>query len=265
MINRNNSGAGLQFRFTDSINIINTVFEYNRNNATATFDDNETTIEDLYGIVQTSGGITIFTQKHSAKVLIDNCTFQHNEASRNLNNDTRPVLLKQNGHGGSILIRLSGTVNAEFTISNSRFYGNRAQIDGGAVYVSYSDGSDSNTFRFINNQFDSNIVDDAAGGAISINSFNYTYNNMFILESCDFSNNEGSAGGGVSMALYDSDLSSTERPDEMQFSKCNFSCNKAINEGTGVGLFSLVHVDQVGFPVKFHNWYVNSINIYITI
>ena len=224
------------------------------NNGTATFDDNETTIADLYSIVQTSGGITMFTQIHSAKVLIDNCTFQCNQASRNLNNDTRPVLLKQNGHGGAILIRLSGTYDAEFTISNSRFYGNRAQIDGGAVYVSYSDGSESNRFHFINNQFDSNVVKEAAGGAISINSFNYTYNNKFIIESCDFYNNEGSAGGGVSMALYDSDLSSTEQPDEMWFSKCNFSYNKAINEGTGVGLFSLVHVDQVGFPVKFHNW-----------
>ena len=56
------------------------------------------------------------------------------------------------------------------------------------------------------------------------------------------------------MALYDSNISSSQNPDSVNFTDCNFVDNLARNEGTAVGLFSLVHVDQVGFPVGFDNW-----------
>ena len=47
---------------------------------------------------------------------------------------------------------------------------------------------------------------------------------------------------------------SSRNPDSVNFTNCNFIDNAAQNEGTAVGLFSLVHVDQVGFPVAFENW-----------
>ncbi len=239
------------------IQVVNTVFRNNTNNASVDTQNNETTIEDLYRRVQTSGGMTIFLSNQITDILIDNCTFEYNRASVNPPNDSRPVLLKQNGHGGAFLIRLNSTRNSTVRILNSRFLNNFAQVDGGGVYISYSDHADSNNFTFRNLTFESNTVEQAAGGAISINSFGLTFNNQFLLEDCHFYDNKGSAGGGFSMALYDSNLDSTESPDSIQFTRCDFISNSAVNEGTAIGLFSLVHVDQVGFPVKFEEWYVH--------
>ena len=66
--------------------------------------------------------------------------------------------------------------------------------------------------------------------------------------------NSGNAGGAFSIALYDSNINSSRNPDGVNFTECDFVDNVAKNEGTAVGLFSLVHVDQVGFPVGFENW-----------
>lgn len=215
---------------------------------------NETSIEDLYNIVQTSGGLTFFAGAHSIDVLIENCTFIGNKASKNEINDSRPVLLKQNGHGGAMLIRLSGTHNGSFVVRDSRFIDNSAEVDGGAIYLAYSDNADNNTFNISDTLFRDNSIVNAAGGAISINSFNFTFGNRISIMDCHFDGNYGSAGGAVSMALYDSNQNTTERPDGIQFCDCMFVNNSALNEGTAVGLFSLVHVDQVGFLVNFTDW-----------
>lgn len=251
---RNNTGAPLQLRYVEKLVLRNTTFEQNINNATPTFDTDDTEVEDLYDVIQTSGGLTYIGGVHSVDVTIDNCTFQLNQASRNLPNDSRPVLLKQNGHGGSMLIRLSGTYSGRFLINNTSFISNSAEVDGGAVYISYSDNSTNNTILFNNCTFSGNSVTEAAGGAISINSYNYTFSNTIITRRCNFNNNTANTGGAVSMALYNSNQATTELPDRMLFSGCNFIGNSAINEGTAVGLFSLVHVDQVGFLVNFTNW-----------
>ena len=107
---------------------------------------------------------------------------------------------------------------------------------------------------FLDNIFVDNLVEQASGGAVSVNSFNFSYNNIIVVEHCRFIRNRGNAGGAFSVALYDSNLESTQRPDAVNFSDCEFRDNAADNEGTAVGLFSLVHVDQVGFPVGFANW-----------
>ena len=91
-------------------------------------------------------------------------------------------------------------------------------------------------------------------GAVSINSFRISYNNTILIEDCHFVGNVGNAGGAFSVALYDSDTSSYDSPDRMNFTNYSFIDNAADNEGTAVGLFSLVHVDQVGFPVSFEDW-----------
>ena len=102
--------------------------------------------------------------------------------------------------------------------------------------------------------FTRNVVEEASGGAVSINSFDISYNNTVRVESCNFIENVGNSGGAFSVALYDSDTNSSRNPDSVNFTDCNFIDNSAENEGTAVGLFSLVHVDQVGFPVGFDNW-----------
>lgn len=253
---RENTGASLQFRFSTNVLLSNSLFLDNRNNASVVNNNNETSIDDLYTTVQTSGGITIFSQTQSTNVTIDHCNFTNNRASLNPPNDTRPVLLKQNGHGGAILVRLSETSNSTVTISNCWFENNYAQVDGGAVYLTYSDGSADNVVSIVNTTFVGNLVDEASGGAISLNSYNFTHSNCFFLEDNTFLANRGSAGGAFSMALYDSDLVSSEYPDKIVFRRCSFTENSADNEGTAVGLFSLVHVDQVGFPVHFYDWWV---------
>ncbi len=188
------------------------------------------------------------------EILIQNCRFISNSANRNDPNNSRPVLLKQNGHGGAILIRLVATDNALVTISDCIFTNNTAQIDGGAIYIFLSSGASSNRFLLSNNAFTKNSVEQASGGAVSVNSFDFTFNNSILVEDCSFVGNDGNAGGAFSVALYDSNLNSTRLPDIVSFTRCRFIGNSAENEGTAVGLFSLVHVDQIGFPVSFIDW-----------
>lgn len=250
----NNQGAPLQFRLSTRVTLTNTEFHNNNNTVEAQPDVNETQISELYNSITTSGGFTFFSNLDDIEFLIDNCTFRENSANKNDPNNSRPVLLKQNGHGGSILIRLSGTTNVRATISNSLFERNYAQVDGGAVYISISESTLSSVVTLRNNTFIDNMVTQASGGAVSINSFLFTFNNSFIVEDCVFSRNQGNAGGAVSVALYDSNLNSSRLPDSVVFIRCVFEENSADNEGTAVGLFSLVHVDQIGFPVSFEDW-----------
>lgn len=251
---RRNSGSPLQLRFSTRIRLLNCTFTENVNLATTEPDTEETTITDTYNIVSTSGGLTVFTREQSADISILDCNFTANQASVNPPNNTRPVLLEANGHGGAILIRLVGSNGSHVTIERSVFEGNEAEVDGGAVYLSLSEYSTSNTITFAANQFLHNRVQKASGGAISINSFNFTHSNMLVVEGCNFTGNSGDSGGAISMALYNSDLNSTRSPDSLVFRGDIFSSNSAPNEGTAVGLFSLVHVDQVGFPVYFEDW-----------
>ena len=234
--------------------LIDTTFSNNNNTVEAQPDVNETQISELYRSITTSGGVTFFSNLDDVEFLIENCTFVQNSANKNDPNNSRPVLLKQNGHGGSMLIRLNGTGNANATISNSHFEGNYAQVDGGAIYISLSESARSSLITLQNNTFVNNKVEQASGGAVSINSFSYTFDNSFIVEDCDFIGNNGNAGGAFSVALYDSNLDSSRQPDNVDFTRCLFEGNTADNEGTAVGLFSLVHVDQIGFPVSFKDW-----------
>ena len=241
----------MQLWFVQSFIMRNTTFEHNSDEVMPIPD---TRIDDLYKTQETGGGINIIAGMHTIDVIIDNCTFRDNTASRNLPNDTHPVLLKQNGHGGALLLRLIGTYNGNLIVNNTQFINNKAQVDGGSIYITYSDNADNNTFYFNGCTFSGNSVDEAAGGAISVNSYNFTYNNSFLISNCIFEGNRASAAGSVSMSLYDSNIDTTERPDRLGFNKCRFIGNIAANEGTAVGLFSLVHVDQVGFLVNFTDW-----------
>ena len=244
----------LQLQYCASVQVIRSQFVKNTNQMVAEPDVNETSIEDLYNSITTGGGFTFFSRGQATDILIHNCTFTANSANRNDENNSRPVLLKANGHGGAILIRLAGVENSQIEVSNCTFENNTAQVDGGAVYISLSESLNSSTMVFRDTQFLNNSVEIASGGAISITSFNHTYNNTVVVENCDFTRNHGNAGGAFSVALYDSNLQSTQLPDRVNFTNCRFCNNTALNEGTAIGLFSLVHVDQVGFPVSFENW-----------
>lgn len=253
---RNNSGSPLQFRFSTRIKLTRCNFIENVNLAEVAPDTENTTITDTYDDATTSGGVTVFMRNESIDIVILDCRFSSNAANRNPVNNTRPVLLKTNGHGGAIFIRLVNSYGSQVTIGGCTFEDNSAEVDGGAIYLSLSDFSSDNALIFRNNLFLRNNVEIASGGAISISSFNFTYNNTIRIEDSRFEFNSGSAGGAFSMALYDRFVKSTKYPDMIEFRNCTFLSNCAIHEGTAVGLFSLVHVDQVGFPVYFQDWYV---------
>ena len=242
-------------QFSGHVRLTNTHFLDNVNLQEPLPDVNETSIEELYNSITRGGSFTFFNEdSNDVEIIIENCTFVSNVPSRNDINNSRPVLLKAHGHGGGVLIRLANVHNSHVTIENCSFDSNQAEVDGGAVYLSLSRQLSSNTFTFRNNNFTNNVVQLASGGAISVNSFNFTSNNTILVEDCLFQGNGGNAGGAFSLALYDSDSNSTEHPDVVNFTRCIFRSNTAHNEGTAVGLFSLVHVDQVGFPISFENW-----------
>ena len=216
-------------------------------------DTNSTNITELYRAIISGGGITYYSDS-TVELTIRNCTFNNNSANINDVNNSRPVLLKTNGHGGAIIVRLAGSSDSSISIANTVFSNNHAQVDGGAIYFSFSEQATNNTVTMSNLKFINNTVDEASGGAVSINSFSISYFTRIFVSDCDFINNSGNAGGAFSAVLYDSDEDSATQQDSIAFSDCRFINNSAFNEGTAVGLFSLVHVDQVGYPVNFTNW-----------
>ena len=252
---RNNVGSPLQIRFSTNITLKDTTFQDNHNLFPPDPDTNSTNITELYGAIITGGGITYYSND-TAELLIVNCTFRNNSANVNDENNTRPVLLKTNGHGGAIIVRLAGSNDSSIVISDTVFDRNIAQIDGGAIYFSFSEEATANSVVLENITFINNIVEEASGGAVSINSFSISYSTIVTVTNCNFTNNTANAGGAFSAVLYDSDEKSATLQDGISFTDCSFYNNSAANEGTAVGLFSLVHVDQVGYPVNFTDWLV---------
>ena len=244
----------LQLKFVPSITIIQTNFSHNRNQVPAENDTNETTIDQLYNSITTAGAFTFFSRGLSeAQIIINDCYFVNNSANTNDAGNTRPTLFKANGHGGAVLIRLAQVEFADIDISDCYFVNNQAEVDGGAVYFSLSENFSSSSVRLSNNKFIGNKVE-SSGGAVSLNSFSFSFNNTFVVEDCQFERNSANAGGAFSIALYDTSIDSIQWPDTASFINCDFHDNLALNEGSAVGLFSLVHVDEVGFPVNFTNW-----------
>jgi len=252
---RDNVGSPLQLRFSTEIFVEDTIFRDNRNLFPAEPDTNSTNITELYRAIITGGGITYYSDA-TAGLYISNCMFINNSANQNDANNSRPVLLKTNGHGGAIIVRLAGSNNSVINITDTIFDHNSAQVDGGAIYFSFSEKATDNSVVLKNVNFTNNAVEQASGGAVSVNSFSISYSTIINVIDCDFINNSANAGGAFSAVLYDSDEESATQQDSIDFANCRFINNNASNEGTAVGLFSLVHVDQVGYPVNFTNWLV---------
>ena len=241
-------------QFVPSITLRNTSFLNNFNQAPADTDTENTTISELFDSITTAGGFTYFSQNDSVNIKIENCSFINNSAGPNDINNTRPLLLKANGHGGGVLVRLTQVREAKIEISNSIFSDNEAEVDGGAIYFSLSENFSSSQITLRNNEFINNRVSVSAGGAVSLNLFSNTFNNSFEMQDCVFSNNSANAGGAFGITLYDTGESDVLQPNVAYFERNCFTENQSSNEGTAVGLFALLHVDQVGFQVTFNNW-----------
>ena len=105
-----------------------------------------------------------------------------------------------------MLVRWAATDDSNLTVIDCVFEENLAEVDGAGIYLSFSELSSRNTILIKGTRFARNVVDKASGGAVSINSFQLTYANTFLLEDCVFEGNRGNAGGALSVALYDSNV-----------------------------------------------------------
>ena len=212
----------------------------------------EINVESALSEVFLGGAVTFFAHLQTDVFLtIRDCHFVRNHGSRGLDSES-PVLLRENGHGGGMLIQISNVSMSQIFIEDSTFSNNSAEVDGGGLYMSLSNESHDNKIVFQRLTFLNNSASVAGGGAISFNSFQISFNNSIEILNSTFESNNASAGGAVSFVLYQSDPEKT--PDNLNFKNCTFVRNKAENDGTAVGLFSLLHVDEFGFPVLFEDW-----------
>lgn len=251
---RETTGSALQFRFSKNVKVLSTRFVDNTNERDRSVDfiSNTVDINVLYERILVGGALTFFSLGTEENDLtVSDCLFENNVANRNENN-TRPVLLRENGHGGAVLVRLANVTNSRVIFHNSQFLHNSAQVDGAGVYLSLSSSAANNTIEFSNLVFHNNSVEEAGGGGISLNSFEVSIHNQISVSDSVFTNNNASAGGGLSLVLYQGDL--VDAPDSLTFRNCTFRENTAENDGTAVGLFSLLHVDEIGFPVSLEDW-----------
>ena len=212
----------------------------------------EINVESVLSEVFLGGAVTFFAHLQTEVYLtIRDCHFVRNHGSRGLDGES-PVLLRTNGHGGGLLIQISNVSMSRIAIEDCTFWNNSAEVDGGGVYMSLSDESHDNEIVLQRLTFFNNSASEAGGGAISFNSFQISFNNSIEILDSTFESNNASAGGAVSFVLYQSNPE--KAPDNLVFMNCTFVRNKAENDGTAVGLFSLLHVDEFGFPVLFEDW-----------
>lgn len=203
---------------------------------------------------KSSAGLCLFGTATKTNVVIKDCLFHNNTASHNHDDDMSQLRFKPHGRGSAILIQIIGAFNSSIDISKCTFSDNHAQVEGAAVYISLSKNSSLNHILIRGSIFTKNKSTLGAGGAIGLNSFQFTFSNRIYIENSVFSENMADSGGAVSFSLYDSNEISILQPDMLHFHNCSFKENIAVHEGTAVGLFSLVHVDDVGFPVHFTDW-----------
>ena len=211
-------------------------------------------LSDLYNSINTGGGIAFLGEGIQTEITIHNCTFSNNSASTNHEDDLNQLFFKQNGRGSAVLIRFAGVQNSSVNISNCMFINNSAEVEGAAVYMSFSDNTSSNRIHMLHSHFSGNTVRLGSGGAVSLNSYQSSFNNTIMIEDSSFETNTADSGGAVSLALYSSSENVTVQKNQLFFNNCSFQRNAATNEGTAVGLFCLAHVDVIGFPVSFSGW-----------
>ena len=209
---------------------------------------------NLYnGINSGTAGVSLISVSITVNITIRNSHFLNNTASKN-DGDNGQLSLRPVGRGGAALIRLVGTSNSLIEISDCTFTNNHAEVEGAGVYLSLSEQASLNQILLTGNEFKSNTVELGAGGALALNSLRLSLENSVLIQDCVFIRNRGDSGGAVSFSLYDNNEESVLRPDTLHFHNCSFQRNSAVNEGTAVGLFSLLHVEDVGFPVHFSDW-----------
>ena len=241
---------------TKNIEVTDCQFLDNHNLSPAPLSNSGAVVEtNLHtGLSSGNAGLSLFTMSAMTNITIRYSHFRNNTASENDHGEVGQLSLRPYGRGSAILIRLVETHGSSVEISNCVFTENHAQVEGAAVYLSLSENSSSNEILLRGNDFRRNTVELGTGGALALNSFRLSMKNRVDIWDNMFSGNGAISGGAVSFSLYDSNEESVLQPDTLHFHNCSFEGNSALHEGTAVGLFSLLHVEHVGFLVHFSDW-----------
>lgn len=204
----------------------------------------------------TSGGISLFMEGASTKVLIENCSFINNTGR----NDPDVVLARRsdrNGHGGAMNLRLRNSTNSTVCIKKTTFLNNSAEAHGGALAITMASYAERNRFILSESHFEGNkcLINKCTGGAVGINFFSGTmYNTIWFLDS-NFTKNQANSSGAVALSTsVSAELSEDGLSDILILRNCWFVQNEAFFEGTALGVFSLSNTNQIGMPVDICDW-----------
>lgn len=215
-------------------------------------------VEDTFFIDNrtTSGGISFYIKDQPTSFLVSYCTFRNNSARPDVD-VSLPRNSSRYGHGGALNIRLLNSTNSSVCIKESTFESNEAEAHAGALAISLAGFSNHNNFivkdcDFVNNSCQ---VEKCTGGAVGADFFSDTSENMLLITDTMFLGNEAKTGGAVCWdTSVASRVTSAGDTDVLILRNCRFEENHAFFEGTALGVFSLIHADQVGVPVEVVNW-----------
>ena len=260
MLYRSNIGVGLELRDGTNYVIRNCTFEKNINdivinqsliNQSAFVNLDVIQESDLDILTLSGGGLSIFSAS-TLNALVEDCTFRLNSASNRSVHSNRPPLFQLDGHGGAAFIRLTKLHSSSVVFRNTVFDTNSAQIGGGAVYLTISSGASNNSIVFDGCTFLNNSVAETSGGAISVVLYNSTQNEIMV-QDCVFEDNSAVGGGAIGVVVYDIGDPQLS-PDVITIKNSVFRKNHGVNEGSAVGIFSLLHIESIPFEIQIVDW-----------
>ena len=257
---RNITGAAIHIRKSTGVTVQNCTFSGNHNKIPSflMLDSNDTSSADELSQlgIPSGGGINMHSSE-STSLEVDNCTFVNNSANFNLPHVRRHVRVKPGGHGGAIYLQLPEVNLSNVSIHDSTFDSNFAEVDGGAIAFSLN-GAKKNTFSICRCNFTNNNVMNYSGGALAVELSGKTEKNSIKVEGCSFRQNSAVGGGALSVAVYDfysSRKEQAERPDDrIVLSNSSFLYNRAVWEGSALGLYSFYPSGNLPYKVEMQNW-----------
>ena len=252
---RNITGIGAEFQECNNISLRNCTFENNFNRITkkfSRFNPDFIQAEDLDKIALSGGGLNIFSGE-TLTALIEDCRFLYNYVILESIETFKPPLFQLDANGGAAFIRLTKLNGSSVVFRNTVFDTNSAQIDGGAVYLTISSGASNNSIVFDGCIFRNNSVAETSGGAISVVLYNSTLQNKILVQDCVFEDNSAVGGGAIGVVVYDIGNSQLS-PEFVSIKNSVFKKNRAIKEGSAVGIFSFLRGESTPFEIQFQNW-----------
>ena len=204
-----------------------------------------------------SGGISYYTDKYPARLLISQCIFYNNSARL----DSSPVSQSRTtsvyGYGGALYFRLVSANNSRICVNSTMFESNTAGGGGGAIAAALAHFATRNQITVVDSTFENNRcnISRCTGGAFGVDMLLGTLYNEFLLVDSTFIGNEAESGGAIVLATSVGSATSLDGiADSLILEGCIFESNRAFYEGTAVAVFSFAHLDQIGFPLNITDW-----------